>query len=57
MMSEVRVGEAGEGKKIVHTQQQAPADRTLIFLNDPRVDACLVVHVHAGQQPDFIAFG
>ena len=57
MMSEVRVGEAGEGEKIVHTQQQAPADRTLIFLNDPRVDACLVVHVHARQQPDFIAFG
>ena len=53
-MSEVR---EGGGEKIVHMQEQAPADRALIFFNDPRVDACLVVHVHARQQPDFIACG
>ena len=34
-----------------------PAHRTLILLHEPGVDALLVMHVHARQQPHFFTFG
>jgi hypothetical protein len=34
----------------------APADRALIFLPEPGIDALLVMHMHAGKQPHLIAF-
>lgn len=37
-------------------KKAAPADRALIFLYEPGIDALLVMHVHAWQQPHFIAF-
>jgi hypothetical protein len=37
-------------------RKAAPADRALIFLYEPGIDALLVMHVHAWQQPHFIAF-
>jgi hypothetical protein len=33
-----------------------PADGALILLQEPRIDALLVMHVHAGQQSHFITF-
>ena len=34
-----------------------PADWTLVLLLEPGVDALLVMHVHARQQPHFFTFG
>ncbi len=37
-------------------KRAAPAYRALIFLYEPGIDALLVMHVHAWQEPHFIAF-
>jgi len=42
-------------KKASAFRRVAPANGALILLHKPRVNAVLMMHVHAGQQPQFIA--